>query len=173
MFKYFKDNRTGLETPFTTSLHYGQRGSDLFFRFECENSQHFSAYSENNEPIYLGDVVEVFIGAGKNPEKYYELEVAPNGTKFFAGITNSGGELKVKLIDPKFDSEVEITDSGYKVSITLPEKIFGDTDAKNLYFNAFRIETEGGETEKNLLALSPTLSGTFHDPKTFIPFDED
>ena len=55
-----------------------------------------------------------------------------------------------------------------------------DSEAKRLgvkkfgevVFNAYRIETEGGEPDKNLLALSPTLCGTFHMPQFFIDIDK-
>ena len=172
MFGYLQDNRIGGAASFKTAFDCGRKGSYLTFSFDCENSQRFSAYSEDNEPIYLGDVVEIFIGVGENPKKYFELEVAPNGTKFFAGIHNDG-ELKVKLLEPIFKAEIENTESGYRVSISLPESAIGVSGDEKLYFNAFRIETEGGETEKYLQALSPTYSGSFHVPKFFIPFDED
>jgi len=173
MIKYLLNSRTGEKTNFKTALRYGVVGSSYAFSFDCENSELFSAYSEDNEPIYLGDVVEVFIGIGKNPRKYYEIEVAPNGTKFFAEITNDGGDLKVKFSQVEIKTEVERFKNGYKATIYIPETLFSNRGKKELYFNAFRIETEGGETEKNLLALSPTLSDTFHDPSKFIPLEED
>ena len=174
MFKYLKNNRTGEKTPFKTTLRYSMKGEMLAFFFDCEKSECFSAYSDDNEPIYLGDVAELFLGVGENPQKYFEIEVAPNGAVFFAEITNDGDEKKVKFLPTDtITAETERTESGYKVSVFVPERIFGNLKGRKIYFNAFRIETEGGETEKNLIALNPTLNDTFHVPDKFIRFDED
>ncbi len=173
MYKVLSDNRTGGTTAFKTTLEYKVSGGNLEFVFDCENTQYFSAYSLNNEPIYMGDVVEVFIGVGAKPSTYFEIEVAPNGAVFFAKIKNKDEKPKVELKDPTFKTSVKKTKSGYKSVISIPEKILDELGKGKLYFNAFRIETEGGETDKNLIALSPTLCGTFHKPEYFVPLDED
>ncbi len=173
MYKVLLDNRTGKDLPFKTTLSYKMSGQNLEFVFECDHSEYFSAYSVDNEPIFMGDVVEVFIGIGKNPKEYYELELAPNGTRFFGKIKNNGGKLKVELLSPEFNATVERTKSGYKSVIAIKESVITKLGKGKIYFNAYRIETEGGEAEKHLIALSPTLSSTFHKPEYFIPFDED
>lgn len=77
-----KNNYTGEETPFKTVLDYGRYDGGLYFNFDCENSQLFSAYDKDNEPIYRGDVAEIFICVCGDRRKYFEIEVAPNGTVF-------------------------------------------------------------------------------------------
>ena len=37
-----------------------------------------------------------------------------------------------------------------------------------IYFNAYRIETDGGEPEKHLFALNPTMQPKFHVPSKFL-----
>ena len=37
-----------------------------------------------------------------------------------------------------------------------------------IYFNVYRIETDGGETEKHLFALNPTGFPKFHVPSKFV-----
>ena len=54
----------------------------------------------------------------------------------------------------------------------VPNEVIGVKKFGEVVFNAYRIETEGGEPEKNLLALNPTLCGTFHMPQFFIDIDK-
>lgn len=167
-----KNNVTGEKAPFKTILEYSRFGNNMLFKFSCENSKRFSAYSEHNEPIYRGDVCEVFIRTGEVMSEYYEIEVAPNGTTFFAKIKNVDGSPIVSFLDKQFQSTVTITESGYDVEILVP---FDAVNATNhpIYFNAFRIETEGGHENRHLLALSPTMCPFFHRPEKFIPFHYD
>ena len=48
----------------------------------------------------------------------------------------------------------------------MKEKI--NTGDGEIYFNAYRIETDGGEPEKHLCALNPTMQGRFHVPGKFV-----
>jgi len=50
----------------------------------------------------------------------------------------------------------------------VPLDKIGYDENKGILFNAFRIETEGGIPEKNLLALNPTLCDTFHNNEYLI-----
>ena len=88
MMAELKNNVTGEKSPIKTIFEYSRFGNNMLFKFTCENSKLFSAYSEHNEPIYRGDVCEVFICTGEDINEYYEIEVAPNGTTFFAKIKN-------------------------------------------------------------------------------------
>jgi hypothetical protein len=170
MIAYLRENVTGEQTPFTTILNYSRVGNNLHFKFTCENSKLFSAYSGYNEPIYRGDVCEVFLCTGEDLREYYEIEVAPNGTVFFAKIFNDNG-LRTSFLEQAFTANVEITEVGYNVEIVIPCEAVGVKDGTPIRFNAFRIETEGGEENKNLLALSPTLVPRFHVPEKFILFE--
>ncbi|MBR2336898.1 MAG: carbohydrate-binding family 9-like protein [Clostridia bacterium] len=170
MIAYLKDNVTGEQSPISTILHYFRIGNNLHFKFICEDSKLFSAYSGYNEPIYKGDVCEVFLCTGEDIREYYEIEVAPNGASFFAKILNDNG-LRVNFLEKSFESKVEITEKGYNVEITVPCEAIGVKDGVQIRFNAFRIETDGGVPERHLLALSPTLTASFHVPERFILFE--
>lgn len=165
-----KNTYTGEQTPFKTVLEYGRYEGGTYFNFDCENSALFSAYDKDNEAIYRGDVVELFICTSGDRRKYYEIEVAPNGTIFFAKILNENG-LHTEYLDRAFDSKVVLTDGGYRVEIRIPDKAICLNQNGETVFNAYRIETEGGTPDKNLLALNPTLCGSFHMPQFFIPLD--
>ena len=167
-----RDNVTGEKSPFKTILEYSRFGNNLFFKFSCERSKLFSAYSEHNEPIYRGDVCEVFICVGDDLSEYYEIEVAPNGATFFAKIKNDNGSIRASFLDKAFTSKVTLTETGYDVEILVPLDAINVNGSK-IRFNAYRIETEGGHENKNLLALSPTKKPFFHCPESFVRFHYD
>ena len=170
MIAYLKENVTGEPTPFTTVLNYFRVGRELHFKFTCENSKLFSAYNGYNEPIYRGDVCEVFLCTGGDLKEYYEIEVAPNGSVFFAKIVNDNG-LHTSFLEQCLKTSVEITEVGYNVEIVVPCDAIEIKDDMPIMFNAFRIETEGGHENRNLLALSPTLVPFFHVPEKFVKFE--
>ena len=171
MIAYLRENSTGEQTPITTILNYFRVGDELHFKFICENSKLFSAYSGYNEPLYKGDVCELFICTGEDIREYYEIEVAPNGAVFFAKIFNENG-LQTTFLEQSFTASVEITELGYNVEIVIPCDAICEKEGVPIRFNAFRIETDGGVPERHLLALSPTLKPNFHVPERFILFED-
>ena len=67
------------------------------------------------------------------------------------------------------ESEFEkLSDTDYRIKFSVPLDKIGYNEKIGIRYNAYRIETEGGITDKNLLALNPTLSDTFHKPEFFI-----
>lgn len=165
-----KDNRTGKKAVYDTFLEVEEGNLKTRFIFTAKNSKKYCPYGAYNENLYEGDVCEVFIG---KQSEYYELEVSPKGTGFFALIKNEGSGkffLKEKLpaIGVCFYSEE--TADGYKAVIETENKlIYSLCGGEPVRFNAFRIDTDGGDLpEKHLFALNPTLSGTFHKSESFI-----
>ena len=84
------------------------------------------------------------------------------------------GEGKVKLdigfIDENkcfFRSSVARTSDGYVAVITINKDEAG-LNGDGVYFNAYRLETDGGEQEKHLFALNPTMCGKFHVPSKYV-----
>ena len=77
------------------------------------------------------------------------------------------------MLNPKsIKAEAFLRENCYSVNIFVPNEVIGVKKFGEVVFNAYRIETEGGEPDKNLLALSPTLCGTFHMPQFFIDIDK-
>ena len=165
-----KNNTTGEEMPeFKTIVEVTMTDTDLIFEFDCKNSKFFSASEEYNGPLYEGDVCEAFICTDGSRKFYYEIEVAPNNAVFLYKMENLGiGIIKENAIEVNFlTSNVQINGNDYKLTFSVPlEKIGYDKNIGILY-NIFRIETEGGFTDKNLLAANPTLGPSFHDPSKF------
>ena len=157
------DNRTGKEILPETLVAYKKDNNVLFFEFIAKDSSLNSYSNKDNDEIWRGDVVEVFLDLGD--DFYYEFEVAPNGTTFVAKIVN-GKPLFIK--NDFFKSEAVINGNDYKVNMAIDLSKFDNP--KFIKFNAFRIETKGIKQDYILQALSPTMSDTFHKRDKFIEF---
>lgn len=155
------DNRTGKFIEPVTNVSYEIKDNFLEFNFEAYDSFLNNFSNKNNDPIYNGDVVEVFLDLGN--EFYYEFEVAPNGTTFVAKIIN---KTPVFIKNTFFESNVRVEGNNYFVKMKVDLSKLGEF--KSIKFNAFRIETKGIETNYILQALCPTLSNSFHVRDKFI-----
>lgn len=163
------DNRTGKETKFTTTVDVKIDGEDIVFDFDCINSDFYCANEGYNTNLYDGDVCEAFICVDGNRENYFELEVAPNNSVFFKRVHNpKDGKRTSYEMENTVKSSVTKNGRDYKVHLAVPLTSMGWDKKHKILFNAYRIETEGGETNKNLLAVNPTLSDTYHKPEFFI-----
>jgi len=167
-----KDNRTGKDLPeFATSVEITMTDELLIFDFDCKNSQFFSASNEYNGPLFDGDVCEAFICTSADQNIYYEIEVAPNGQVFLNKVKNNGGggqTIDLFPIEENFvKTKVEFNGKDYKLQFSVPLDKIGYDEKVGIKCNVLRIETEGGITDKNLLAVSPTLISDFHYPEFF------
>ena len=161
--KYLSNNFTGeLGVP-KTSFEIKKEDGSLIFSFVAHDSYLYSYSKKNNDDLWKGCVTEVFLDLG-DKDFYYEFEVAPNGAVFVA---------------KKFVDHLEFPQNYFFIGIS---KIYGkdyevtmEVDltklkiSKNIKYNAFRVENETAkEKSKNLFALSPTFSDTFHVRDKFI-----
>lgn len=177
MKKYLmKDNRDGSEAVYETSVGISETDTEITFAFDAKHSGFYCPYHEYNEIHSCGDAVEVLIGTDPERGKYYEIEVSPENGKMLALMRYLGtdGEGKVKLdigfIDESkcfFRSSVTRTSNGYVAVITINKDEAG-LSGDGVYFNAYRLETDGGEQEKHLFAINPTMCGKFHVPSKYV-----
>ena len=67
-------------------------------------------------------------------------------------------------------ASAEMLGTGYKAEIRINKSQL-NIPVENIVFNAFRIDTDGGEVaNKHLIALSPTMyDDQFHVPSVFLP----
>ena len=145
----------------------------MAFDFECKNSKFFSWSDKYNDDIWNGDVCEAFISTDGGLDDYYEIEVAPNNTIFLKHIFNDGKSLKAEPVpydDCFVHSEVNIYGNNYRVKFTVELDKMGYNKNIPVLYNAFRIETEGGISNKNLLSLNQTQCDTFHKPEFFVEY---
>ena len=155
------DNLTGTIAKPATYVSFEKDSNYLIFDFEAYDSSLNSYSDKDNDAIYKGDVVELFLDIGE--ESYYEFEVAPNGTTFVASIK----DLKPTFIENNFfKNEVRIDGNNYFVKMIIDLSKFNVI--KFIKFNAFRIETKKVRPEYILQALNPTLCGSFHKRDKFI-----
>jgi len=164
------NNNTGLKADYETELEVKEEGDNLVFSFASSHPS-LSSYSNiYNDDIWSGDVVEIFISTN-NHDKYLELEVAPNNTKFLALITNDGKSFKGEFINDCFFESTSIVENDvWKVEIKLPKSKVYISENNEIKFNAFRIDTDGEEPNKHLFALSPTMLPSFHKLYAFIKY---
>lgn len=171
-----KNNRDGSPAVYKTTLCVSQDERYIYFDFVAEHSDYYCPYGKYNDIHSCGDAVEVLIGTDPTRKTYYELEVNPDNAEMLAKMTvtelddDGAAKLKIDLVDEKdcfFRSDVRHTDNGYIVDISI-DKTKLNMPLDKIYFNAYRLETDGGEMEKHLFALNPTMCGKFHVPTRYV-----
>lgn len=171
-----KNNVDGSKACYTTKLAVSENEKTIKITFDCGNSQFYCSRKTYNGIHSLGDAVEILIGTDPNRREYYEIEVSPENKIMLAKMTylgrSSRGRIKlnidfVKKEDCFVKSTCERNDNSYFVTVEI-DKSKLDFSKGDIYFNAYRLETDGGETEKYLFALNPTMCGAFHTPDKFV-----
>ena len=165
-----RENETGAENEECSfRCRFGEREAEFYFDVKDEDI--ISPFQKDNEDIWEGDAVEVFLSPDGRQSHYYELEVSPCGVRFWGEITVSEGERKLKKQPPPFSAEAERTDDGYRVKIVLPLAALCGSERGELRLNAFRLDRKS-TGEQRLYALAPTYCPTFHRPEYFMKLQE-
>ena len=166
----------GTNAVYYTSVEVSEKNGIFTFVFTAENSKYYCPYKGHNEKHFEGDVCEIFIGSNENRNLYYEIEVNPNNDTFLAlieyrGETEQGPDLHRTYFEKSFlTTSVNKFDGGYIATVSFPkEKILCGNG--EIYFNAFRIDTDGEQPEKHLFAVNPPMRPRFHTPEFFIPIE--
>ena len=173
-----KNCRTGGEAVYKTTVEITEREGVVTFRFVAENSKYYCCGSKYNDIHSAGDACEVLIGSHLDRLVYHEIEISPEGQLMLARICYNGVDIygkamiDVELLDECFvEGSVERFDGGYVATVSFNlEDIM--TGPGQVFFNAYRLETDGGECEKHLFALNPTRRPRFHVPVHFLPLKE-
>lgn len=175
-----KDNVTGLDVEYKTTVDIFEKNGFLIFNIIAKNSQFYAPHRRYNAIHSKGDALEILIGTDPNRKEYYEIEVNPFNSIMLAKMKFLGVNKRNKpILDINFIpknqcfvySNVLRTPDGYSAEIRI-EKEKLDLQLGDIYFNVYRLETDGGETEKHLLALNPTLYPKFHVPNKFVFFKD-
>ena len=169
-----KENRVGERADRFTGVEINKEGSVVTFRFHAENTQYYCPYDYYNGIHSSGDACEILIGTDPERKVYYEMEISANGQLMLAKITNGGLDEKGDVIlgvdlvpTPFIKGEYTKLENGYDCSISfdLEDARMGDGE---FYFNAYRIETDGGKLPQRLYALNPTMYHWFHMQDKFV-----
>ena len=171
-----KNNRDGTASMYRTTVEVSQDERNIYFNFVAEHSNYYCPYHNYNDIHSCGDAVEILIGIDPARKIYYELEVNPDNSKMLAKMTvteldgDGAAKLNIEFVDEKdcfFTSSTAKTSGGYIVCIVI-DKVRLNMPVEQIYFNAYRLETDGGEMEKHLFALNPTMCGKFHVPTRYV-----
>lgn len=171
-----KNNRDGAASVYRTTVEVSQNERNIYFNFVAEHSNYYCPYHNYNDIHSCGDAVEILIGIDPARKTYYELEVNPDNSKMLAKMTvteldgDGAAKLNIEFVDEKdcfFISSTAKTSGGYIACIVI-DKVRLNMPVEQIYFNAYRLETDGGEMEKHLFALNPTMCGKFHVPTRYV-----
>ena len=176
MFHKLKNCRNGEEAQYETGVEITEKSGRISFLFDAKHTEYYCPHEGYNKIHSQGDACEVLIGSDPERGEYFEMEISPRGDLMLARITHHGYEpsgrplLDVNLIDESFITGwAKKTDDGYIAEISF-EKDKVMADGGEIYFNAYRLETEGGTlgNKKHLLALNPTLRPKFHVKESYL-----
>ncbi len=170
-----KNNRDGSPAVYETTVGIVETKENIVFTFNAKHSRFYCPNNFYNGIHSCGDAVEILIGTDQNRRVYYEIEVNPEGEIMLArmtylGVDESGVKLDIEFIDKSdcfVSATVNKTEDGYFAEIKIDKKGL-DLSAGDIFFNAYRLETDGGEMEKHLFALNPTMCGRFHTPDKYV-----
>lgn len=168
-----KNCRDGSPATYRTTVDITEQDNILTFRFEAEHTSFYCPYDTYNEIHSEGDACEVLIGSDPARRVYYEIEISAKGEWMLAEMVNHGVDeknepiLEIHFVDDCFlTGHVTRTEKGYIATVSFDKRKIM-TGEGEIYFNAYRLETDGGEMDKHLFALIPTMRPKFHAPTYF------
>ena len=169
-----KDNRTGECADRLTTVEIRKDGNSVTFLFRAENTQYYCPNDYYNGIHSAGDACEILIGTDPERKVYYEMEISAKGELMLAKMTNGGldengdPKLDVGFVDDCFfKGDFKKLEGGYECSFTFDLADI-NTGEGEVYFNAYRLDTDGGKSPQHLYALNPTVYHWFHMPDKFL-----
>ncbi len=163
----------------------------LYVGFECDDDDIWSYSDVNDDPLYQGDVVELFIKPRRDSLAYYEFVVAPNGAIYDAhypsrgaGLSNRFGKwnagARIASALDGTDDNCHDDDQGYTVEIAIPLTAFSNLEqpssSAEWTFGVFRYDFSKSYVDPLMLMSFPQASARhgFHDYEQYTPlrFDE-
>lgn len=168
-----KNCRNGENANYKTTVEIVKSGNWVEFRFHAENTTYNCPHDEYNGIHSEADACEILIGTDPSRRVYYEMEISAKGSLMLAKMTYSGevdGEpvLDIGFVDvPFIKGECTKIENGYEATIGFDINDINTGDGE-VYFNAYRLETDGEYRDKYLYSLIPTMKPKFHVPEKFV-----
>ncbi|NMB73924.1 MAG: hypothetical protein GYA21_02205 [Myxococcales bacterium] len=163
---------------YRTRYHLLWSASALLLAFECEDPDVSGRYTKRDEPLYLDEVVEVFLDPDADRKNYVEIEVSPRNVLFDASFRARRQGMDLAW-DPPLQSAVAVDgtidddtdhDRGWAVELSVPFAALegqgrmpprpGDAWRVNL----FRLDKSFGREEASMLRPA---GGDFHNLDAF------
>lgn len=171
--------KSGEPAPYKTTVDISEKDGKVRFFFTAEHTGYYCPYSRYNGIHSDGDACEILIGSDPERKVYYEMEVSAEGELMLAEMINHGpDENGVPILDTHlipncfFEGRAVRTENGYTAEFVFDKKQVM-THGERVYFNAYRLDTDGGEeVKRHLFALSPTMKPRFHLTEYFLWLDE-
>jgi len=153
--------------------------SNLYFAFECDDTDITATMTKRDEHLWQEEVVEVFIDPDGDEKNYIELEVNPLGAFLDLFVLTPVVPIPYESynIPAKWAVKVDGTvqnssdrDRGWSVELAVPlqEAVTAPNrppkDGDRWRLNLYRIERK---PKDQLIAWSPTLKPSFHTPSRF------
>jgi len=184
------ETNTGGPVPLKSTLRLLWDDEYLYAAFYCEDPDAWANFTEEDDPMWSEEVVELFIDPDGNGYNYYEHEINPINQKVDLFIINAGKRLDGKIKAWKdwdfsgIKSAVYVEGDGRKagtsdkywtVEVAVPFEDLWEmsaippSDGDMWRFNAYRIErgTPDDRNDDFYAAFSPTYRGSFHTPWQF------
>ena len=169
-----KNCRDGAPATYNTTVDISENDGVLTFKFFAEHTEFYCPHHNYNDIHSEGDACEVLIGSDPERRFYYEIEISPENKLMCALMENKGDDengvpiLEINFVEDCFvESSITKNESSYEAIVSFPKDKILSGDGE-IYFNAYRLETDGGEMDKHLFALIPTMLPKFHAPEYFV-----
>jgi hypothetical protein len=152
----------------------------LYVGFECPDDHVHSPYTEDDQPIYESEAVELFIDADRDADEYVELQAAPTGIRFDASFKGGARQGMTTAWNHPFTvgtsvdgtlNEASDTDRGWVSEWRIPfagliDQVGPVGPGTRWAVNFFRLD-RGRKGGTDATAWSPPLSGDFHRLERF------
>ncbi len=151
----------------------------LYVRFEANQAEPFVVSEKPNlqtktRGLWDRDVCEIFLAPNrKEPRKYFEFEIAPNGEWIDLGIHQKPDE---RITDWDYSSGMESTakieKNKFTAAIKINWKAFGKTPKSGDVWLGNILRCVGKDPTRGYLTWQPTLTeeASFHVPEKFGEF---
>ena len=151
----------------------------MYVRFEAEQSEPLVVSDKPNTAaktmnLWDRDVCEIFLAPdAKEPRKYFEFEVAPNGEWIDVALDLTSGK---RVSDWEYRSGMEaaavVGEGKVTMGIKVPWKAFGKAPRVGDVWLGNIFRCIGKDPDRGYLAWSPTLTEvpSFHVPERFGEF---
>lgn len=121
-----RHERTIDPVPLPTQIRLLWDATNLYVRFDAEDTSTYLPYAKHDDPLYRGDVAEVFLDVVGDAQQWFELQVAANNATFdqnllLTGIakSNADGLLDGNLLDKNFWLDLSYEMAGLKTAASL------------------------------------------------------
>lgn len=156
-----------------TEVEVWKDDKNIYFDFECDTykKDYVCVGEKYNDPLYNGDVVEVFITLGRL-DKYLELETNPKGLNYAVLVENADGfgEITLTQIDTcPYTSVVKKKGKDWTTKMTISLQTLKELgfDSNNAYINLFR-HSYFPDGKHEYYAYNPTTLRNFHIVSYFV-----